>query len=215
MCATNTISESPLVHYSLTCSDAAGVQKAIEQNGLELQTIHLKLPAGCCFLYFKSNPFRGCFSEMNLFAAEFTVVSVYYSPASACLCCLNQRLCVGFKTSTKSNRLAGEEQSTEIKRRCSFQIHTSPATACDVSPSPTCLDSPGPLTLAPPSSCPPQGLHTCYSFSLLSAITPSPYLFASPTLVHLLNVNSNMTFLIPQTSSRSPISLLDDMILLS
>ena len=80
---------------------------------------------------------------------------------------------------------------------------------------PTCLDSPGPLTLAPPSSCPPQGLHTCYSFSLLSAITPSPYLFASPTLVHLLNVNSNMTFLIPQTSSCSAISLLDGMILLS
>ena len=134
MCATNTISESPLVHYSLTCSDAAGVQKAIEQNGFELQTIHLKLPAGCFFLYFKSNPLRGCLSEMNLFAAEFTVVSVYYSPASACFRCLNQRLCVGFKTSTKSNHLAGEEQSIEIKRRFSFQIHTSPATACDVSP---------------------------------------------------------------------------------
>ena len=28
----------------------------------------------------------------------------------------------------------------------------------------TCLVSPGPLTLAPPSSFPPQGLHTCYSF---------------------------------------------------
>lgn len=134
MCATNTISQSPPVHYSLICLDAAGIQKAIEQNGLEPQTIHLKLPAGCFFLYFKIDPFHGCFSEMNLFSAEFTVVSVYYSPALACFHFLNQRLCVGFKTSTNSSHLGWEEQSPEIKQRVSFQIHTSPATACDVFP---------------------------------------------------------------------------------
>lgn len=132
--ATNTISQSSPVHYSLICLDAAGIQKAIEQNGLEPQTIHLKLLAGCFFLYFKIDPFHGCFSEMNLFSAEFTVVSVHYSPALACFHFLNQRLCVGFKTSTNSSHLGWEEQSTEIKQRVSFQIHTSPATACDVFP---------------------------------------------------------------------------------
>ena len=73
------MSQSPLVHYSLICLDATGIQKAIEQNGLEPQTIHLKLPAGCFFLYFKIDPFHDCFSEMNLFSAEFTVVSVLLS----------------------------------------------------------------------------------------------------------------------------------------
>lgn len=204
MCATNTISESPLVHYSLTCSDAAGVQKAIEQNGLELQTIHLEVACRLLLSYFKSNPFRGCFSEMNLFAAEFTVVSVYYSPASACLCCLNQRLCRS-KTSTKSKPPWQGKNSPLKLRRCSFQIHTSPATACDVSSSPTCLDSPGPLTLRLYQAL----AHLRFSHMLLfspafSHHTISILLFASPTLVHLLNVNSNMTFLIPQTSSRSP-----------
>lgn len=215
VCATNTMSQSPLVHYSLICLDATGIQKVIEQNGLEPQTIHLKLPAGCFFLYFKIDPFHDCFSEMNLFSAEFTVVSVYYSPASACFHCLNQRLCVGSKTSTNSNHLG--QKNSPLKLSGGFHSRSTPHQPQPVmfSHSPTCLVSPGPLTLAPSSSFPPQGLHTRYSFFLLSAITPSPHLFASPTLVHLLSVNSNMTFLIPQTSSGSLIFLHDDMIFLS
>lgn len=134
-CATNTMSQSSSVHHSLMCVDAARTQKAMEQNGLELQTIHLNLAAGCFFLYVKINPFHGYFSEMNLFSAEFTVDSVHHPPASTPFPFFSQPLCVGFQTSAfRFKPPGGKEQLPEIQPRVSFQIHTSPATACDVFP---------------------------------------------------------------------------------
>ena len=94
------------------CVDAAWTQKAIEQNGLELQTIHLILAAGCFFLYFKIDPFHGYFSEMNLFSAEFTVDSVHHPPASTPFHFFNQRLCVGLQTSAVRFKPPGGERTT-------------------------------------------------------------------------------------------------------
>lgn len=58
--------------------DSKGPSSSNWRNGFEPQTIHLKLAAGCFFLYFEIDSFHGCFSEMNLIFSEFMVDSVCY-----------------------------------------------------------------------------------------------------------------------------------------